>query len=208
MGTWPAEGVLVELTDSDGFTVGPFEPALSRIGEELARITSVDPEHNLATIERAVRRTVPGEYGAGTTLVYGNPFSEGYHGISAVLAAAVSDTTGELVIRHPNPLPPVPFDVLLNDEIARVTQVVGNTGESTLTVTRGAHGTHPRARAARLGYDPEQSRQRTFKHWHSRERDGAARGVGRRLSRGAHGTHPRAWAATMGYDAEQSRLRA
>ena len=59
--------------------------------------------------------------------------------------------------------------------------------------------------AARLGHDPEQSRHCACNARRARERHGAARGGGCRLSRGAEGTDPRARAARLGHDPEQSR---
>ena len=71
-------------------------------------------------------------------------------------------------------------------------------------LSRGAEGTDPRARAARLGHDPEQSGQCASSPRGARERDGEARRGGRRLSRGAEGMDPRARAARLGHDPEQS----
>ena len=66
----------------------------------------------------------------------------------------------------------------------------------------------PRAGAARLGDDAEQSRQCACEARGAGERDGAAGGGGRGLSRGAEGTDARAGAARLGDDAEQPRQRA
>ena len=65
-------------------------------------------------------------------------------------------------------------------------------------LSRGAEGTNPRARAARLGHDPEQSGHCAKVARGARERDGEARRGRRRLSRGAEGTDPRARAARLG----------
>ena len=70
---------------------------------------------------------------------------------------------------------------------------------------RRAGGIHPRPRAARLGDDAEQPRQRAPGARGTRERHGAAGGGRRRLPRRARGIHPRARAARMGDDAEQPR---
>ena len=59
-------------------------------------------------------------------------------------------------------------------------------------------GVHPRARAARLGDDAEQSRHCAFEPGRARERHGAARRGRRRLSRGLEGVDPRARAARNG----------
>ena len=72
-------------------------------------------------------------------------------------------------------------------------------------LSRGAEGTDARARAARMGQDPEQSRHCVIEARRARERHGEARGGGRGLSRGAEGTDARARAARLGRDAEQSR---
>ena len=57
----------------------------------------------------------------------------------------------------------------------------GAAGGGGRRLSRGAGGTHPRARAARLGDDAEQSRQRARDARRARERHGAAGGGGRRL---------------------------
>ena len=72
----------------------------------------------------------------------------------------------------------------------------------------GPQGKDPRAGAARLGHDPEQSRQRALEAWRARERHCAAGGGRRGLSRCAQGKDPRAGAARLGHDPEQSRQRA
>ena len=74
----------------------------------------------------------------------------------------------------------------------------GAAGGGGRRLSRGAGGTDPRARAARLGDDAEQPRQRAPSAGRARERHGAAGGGGRRLSRGAGGTDPRARAARLG----------
>jgi tetratricopeptide (TPR) repeat protein len=66
----------------------------------------------------------------------------------------------------------------------------------------------PRARAARLGDDAEQSRHRALDARGAGERDGETGRGGRGLSRGAEGKDARARAARLGGDAEQSRQRA
>src|SRR5262249_41254815 len=65
-------------------------------------------------------------------------------------------------------------------------------------------GKDPRACAARLGSDADQSWRCAPDTWEARERDGAARRGGRSLSRSAHGKDPRARAARLGHDAEQN----
>jgi tetratricopeptide (TPR) repeat protein len=62
-----------------------------------------------------------------------------------------------------------------------------------------------RAGAARLGDDPEQSRNCVDEARRARERDGAAGGGGCGLSRRADGIYARAGAAAMGDDPDQSR---
>src|SRR5271157_4849261 len=54
-------------------------------------------------------------------------------------------------------------------------------------LSRGAEGMDARARGAAMGHDPEQSRPRVDEARRARERHGAARRGGRRLSRGAEG---------------------
>ena len=81
----------------------------------------------------------------------------------------------------------------------------GAAGGGGRRLSGGAGGTDPRARAARLGHDAEQSRQCAPDARRARERHGAAGGGGRRLSGGAGGKDPRARAARLGHDAEQSR---
>ncbi|MGC2221197.1 MAG: hypothetical protein WA624_01940, partial [Methylocella sp.] len=56
----------------------------------------------------------------------------------------------------------------------------------------------PRARAARMGHDPEQSRRSAQNARRAGERDGAARGGHRHLSGSVTGVDPRALAAPMG----------
>ena len=68
----------------------------------------------------------------------------------------------------------------------------------------GADRVDARARAARLGDDAEQSRQRAGEPRRAGERHGAAGGGGRRLSRGADRADARARAAPMGGDAAES----
>jgi hypothetical protein len=63
----------------------------------------------------------------------------------------------------------------------------------------------PRARAAPMGDDAEQSRQRAQYARGAGERDGETGKGGRRLSRGAEGKDARARAAPMGGDADDSR---
>ena len=59
-----------------------------------------------------------------------------------------------------------------------------------------------------MGEDPERSWRGAWYARRTGERDGAARGGGRRLSRGAGGTYARAGSARLGGDAEQPRHRA
>ena len=66
-------------------------------------------------------------------------------------------------------------------------------------------GIYPRARAARLGHDPDESRRCARKAWRAGERDGAARGGHCRLSRSLAGINPRARAAPLGRDPDESR---
>ena len=72
-------------------------------------------------------------------------------------------------------------------------------------LSRGLAGIHARARAARLGHDPEQPRHCAAEPRRARERHGAPRRGGRGLSRGLAGIHARARAARVGHDPEQSR---
>ena len=72
---------------------------------------------------------------------------------------------------------------------------------------RGAQGAHPRAPAARMGRNAEQSRNRPSGPGRARERTRASGAGHRCLHRGAQGAHPRAPAARMGRNAEQSRHR-
>ena len=65
-------------------------------------------------------------------------------------------------------------------------------------LSRRPEGTHPRARAARLGHDPEQSRQCALDARRARERHRAPRRGRRRLSRRPEGKDPRARAARIG----------
>ncbi len=81
----------------------------------------------------------------------------------------------------------------------------GAAGGGRRRLSRGAGGMYARARAARLGGDAEQPRQRASDARRARERDGAAGRGRRRLSRGAGGKDARARAARLGDDAEQSR---
>ena len=81
--------------------------------------------------------------------------------------------------------------------------------EAVAAYPRGAGGTDPRARAARLGDDAEQPRQRAARR--SASGRAARRGWRRRSAaypRGAGGADPRARAARLGDDAEQPRQRA
>ena len=77
----------------------------------------------------------------------------------------------------------------------------GAAGGGGRRLSRGAEGMDARARAARLGDDAEQPRQRAVEARRARERHGAAGGGGRRLSRGAGGEDARAraahWATTQ-----------
>ena len=84
----------------------------------------------------------------------------------------------------------------------------GAAGGGGRRLPRRAGGADPRARAARLGDDPEQPRQRALDARRAGERHGAAGGGGRRLPRRAGGAHPRARAARLGDDPEQPRQRA
>jgi hypothetical protein len=70
---------------------------------------------------------------------------------------------------------------------------------------RGARGKDARASAARLGDDPEQSRQCTPDTRRTRERHGTAARGSRGLPRGARGKDARASAARLGADSEQPR---
>ena len=65
-------------------------------------------------------------------------------------------------------------------------------------LSRALAGKHPRARAARMGHDPDQSRHCAQSARRAGERDGAARGGRCRLSRGLAGKNPRARAARLG----------
>src|SRR5271166_5966973 len=65
-----------------------------------------------------------------------------------------------------------------------------------------------RSRAARLGDDAEQPRDRAGDARRARERDGAAGAGGGGLSRGAGGKDARARAARLGEDADEPRERA
>ena len=70
--------------------------------------------------------------------------------------------------------------------------------EAVAAYREALEGMDPRARAARLGDDPEQPRQRASDARRARERHGAAGGGRRRLSRRAQGMDPRARAARLG----------
>ena len=66
----------------------------------------------------------------------------------------------------------------------------------------GARRVHPRACAARLGYDAEQPRRRPSNAGRARKRHGAPRSGREGLSCGARRAHPRARTARLGHDAE------
>jgi TIR domain len=83
----------------------------------------------------------------------------------------------------------------------------GTAGGGGCGLSRDADGIDARARAARLGHDPEQSRRCVIEARRARERHGAAGGGGRGLSRGAEGKDARALAAGLGHDPDQSRPR-
>jgi tetratricopeptide (TPR) repeat protein len=72
-------------------------------------------------------------------------------------------------------------------------------------LSRGLAGNYPRARAARLGQDPDESRQCARRTRRAGERDGAYQGGCRRLSRSLAGKHPRARAARLGQNPDESR---
>jgi tetratricopeptide (TPR) repeat protein len=72
-------------------------------------------------------------------------------------------------------------------------------------LSRSLAGKNPRARAARMGHDPDESRQCPRKVRRAGERDGAARRGRRRLSRSLAGIYPPARAAPMGRDPDESR---
>ena len=74
-------------------------------------------------------------------------------------------------------------------------------------LSRSLAGMDPRARAARLGHDPDGSWQCAQGARPAAERDGAAPGGCRRLSRSLAGKYPRARAARMGQEHWQSGRR-
>ncbi len=77
--------------------------------------------------------------------------------------------------------------------------------EEAISAYREALQVRTRARAARMGRDPEQPRQRPLASRRAGEWDGAA-GVGRsRLSRSLAGIDPRARTAPVGHDPDESR---
>ena len=72
-------------------------------------------------------------------------------------------------------------------------------------LSRSLAGIYPRARTARMGQDPDESRRCARKARRAGEREGEARRGRRRLSRSLAGIYPRARAARMGQDPDESR---
>jgi tetratricopeptide (TPR) repeat protein len=72
-------------------------------------------------------------------------------------------------------------------------------------LSRSLAGKNPRARAARLGHDPDESRQCARSARRAGERDGKTRRGRFRLSRSLEGKYPRTRAARLGRDHRQPR---
>ncbi|MCG8650174.1 MAG: hypothetical protein MI861_10085, partial [Pirellulales bacterium] len=142
VGSLAVRGTMLTVDDA---SVLPTEfPFTVRIGGEELLIHDVDVTHDLVLVERATRHGGPRAHVPQQTIGWGKEeLSPGYNHLPVLLTAAALSTGTEMTVTSDTVLPDR-FEIRIHDEEMLVSSAVRHAdGTSTLTVTRGIHGTTP-----------------------------------------------------------------